>query len=996
MYNLLVENFTVDTLRFTAVSLEDVSAIIPPSGQHNFVVKRRSFHISVHNTTQEKITESQNSKSHIRIKLKRRLRNGWKLMRNAILPYTVYALQISTESLKLVIFSKRNVSSFLADMPSTLPLSSLLLPGTHNCVAFYGWPVSQCQDSDTPLATQFALGIRVIDVRLSIINGSLLSYHGLYPQKLPFRDIIQSVHKFLTSPEGSTETIVVSIKQEDVGWVQFSKLVYDEIHNGPGGKDFWFLENRIPTLGEVRGKAVLFSRFGGDGRGWEGGLNGIGIHPPSWPDSKEDGFDWWSGNTLVKVQDWYSIPSFLSIPEKAEKAAKALLSKSSTPVLSISFFSAASFPFALPQTVACGIGWPALNFGVEGVNSRVGKWILSLFGTSEIANYKESSNSLKSDIPRLRGWAGNQEKKDGIYVNMTYPNAVAVFCGSSPGTKPEFEHAAKSIGRAIATAGLGFVYGGGNKGLMGSASREAIQAGAEVLGVVPYGMVKDSKDVRASVAPNAGGAKNLVELDLEDVPENFKTLVVQTMHERKVEMSKQVKGFIGLPGGFGTFEELLEVTTWTQLGIHEKPVVIVNVLEFFNPLRDLINAAVDNGFIYPTNAGLIVFVDGPTELSEHITFDWGTHAIQALQNWKKPNNYFTAFNWDKKLPEGSPNIGQIIRTILDIHFIPRIKVVQIVFTPILNYWTMIPNATRTTLRAVRHNLFHSSCRQYAITKFGMPAMSPTMTEGGIARWKKREGESFIGGDVLLEIETDKATIDVEAQDDGVVGKIIMPDGSKNVPVGKIIALLAQEGDDISSLEVPKEEVPPPPEPEKKSSSSQLSDPTPQKTADSSTSIAEASPSEVHIKSDRPLFPSVIRLLKENHVSSIDQIKGSGIRGMITKGDVLAFLGKASGPNGSYKDNTPTPSVYKSQAVVSQQPTVPKAAPLDPAGIRRTILTAFLADSLKSRTPAPIQTSLTADSIIADYLPRIVAEEIVIPPTQVVNSTSSNNYLDGLY
>src|SRR5947199_10057380 len=87
----------------------------------------------------------------------------------------------------------------------------------------------------------------------------------------------------------------------------------------------------------------------------------------------------------------------------------------------------------------------------------------------------------------------------------------------------------------------------------------------------------------------------------------------------------------------------------------------------------------------------------------------------------------------------------------------------------------------------------------------MPAMSPTMTEGNIASWKVKEGDSFTTGDVLLEIETDKATMDVEAQDDGIMAKIFAPDGSKNVKVGTRIAVLADEGDDISSLEIPPDD-----------------------------------------------------------------------------------------------------------------------------------------------------------------------------------------------
>ncbi|KAJ8454476.1 hypothetical protein ONZ45_g19293 [Pleurotus djamor] len=122
--------------------------------------------------------------------------------------------------------------------------------------------------------------------------------------------------------------------------------------------------------------------------------------------------------------------------------------------------------------------------------------------------------------------------------------------------------------------------------------------------------------------------------------------------------------------------------------------------------------------------------------------------------------------------------------------------------------------------------FHVSARRSALSQFNMPAMSPTMTEGGIASWKKKEGEAFAAGDVLLEIETDKATIDVEAQDDGIMAKIIVQDGSKGVKVGSPIAVLAEDGDDLAGADAfasqassqassePKEDKPsPPPKPE---------------------------------------------------------------------------------------------------------------------------------------------------------------------------------------
>ncbi|KAF8531624.1 PLC-like phosphodiesterase [Gautieria morchelliformis] len=266
-------------------------------------------------------------------------------------------------------------------MPSSLLLSSLMLPGS---VAFFGWPISQCQVPTTPLAVQFSSGIRVLDIRLSVINGVLISYHGISPQKLPFLDIVEAVHTFLTTPEGKNETIIMSVKQEDRASLLFSQLVHSAVYNGSGGRNMWFLENRIPTLGEVRGKVVLFSRFGGNGEGWEGGLEGLGIHPSTWPDSKKEGFEWWLKGT--------NIPSFLELPEKASLASQILVQPNPAPlfpVLSITFLSASSFPLAPPPLVAGGFGWPSWNLGVEGVNSRVGKWVLGHLSGAET---------------RLRGW----------------------------------------------------------------------------------------------------------------------------------------------------------------------------------------------------------------------------------------------------------------------------------------------------------------------------------------------------------------------------------------------------------------------------------------------------------------------------------------------------------------------------------------------------------------------------------------------------------------
>ncbi|KAI0303502.1 PLC-like phosphodiesterase [Multifurca ochricompacta] len=234
-------------------------------------------------------------------------------------------------------------------------------------MAFYGWPVSQCQSVTSPLLVQLACGIRVLDIRLAKKKGRLVVYHGQYPQRTTFQSILRDLHIFLTSPTSARETVVVSIKQEDYD------IISPEIEASPGGTGMWFLCNRIPTLGEVRGKVILFSRFGVDGGAWEGGLEGMGIHPTNWPDSKKQGFTWTCKDALVRTQDWYNIPSFLSIPEKTKLSTEFLLPPHPSltrPVLSITYFSASSFPFATPTVVSTGFGWPRFGLGVEGVNSR--------------------------------------------------------------------------------------------------------------------------------------------------------------------------------------------------------------------------------------------------------------------------------------------------------------------------------------------------------------------------------------------------------------------------------------------------------------------------------------------------------------------------------------------------------------------------------------------------------------------------------------------------
>lgn len=181
--------------------------------------------------------------------------------------------------------------------------------------------------------------------------------------------------------------------------------------------------------------------------------------------------------------------------------------------------------------------------------------------------------------------------------------------------------------------------------------------------------------------------------------------------------------------------------------------------------------------------------------------------------------------------------------------------------------------------------------------FKMPAMSPTMTEGGIVAWKLKAGDEFASGDVLLEVETDKATIDVEALDDGIMWEILEQDGASGISVGKPIALLAEPGDDLSSLkrpdletaEAPKEE-PKKEEPKKEQPKKEEPKKEQPKKLDASASkdlVTKANP-------DKVLTPAVQFLLHSNHISDEDayaKIPASGPQGRILKGDVLAYLGR---------------------------------------------------------------------------------------------------------
>ena len=152
---------------------------------------------------------------------------------------------------------------------------------------------------------------------------------------------------------------------------------------------------------------------------------------------------------------------------------------------------------------------------------------------------------------------------------------VAVFCGSSMGREPRYADAAADFGRRLAEAGVGIVYGGASVGLMGALADAALAAGGEVIGVIPGGLF-------AAEVPHQG----LTQLQ-----------VVGSMHERKAAMASLADAFAALPGGLGTLDELFEILTWRQLGLHAKPVALVDPAGFWNPLAALLDGLTAAGFV---------------------------------------------------------------------------------------------------------------------------------------------------------------------------------------------------------------------------------------------------------------------------------------------------------------------------------------------------------------------------------------------------------------
>jgi uncharacterized protein (TIGR00730 family) len=191
---------------------------------------------------------------------------------------------------------------------------------------------------------------------------------------------------------------------------------------------------------------------------------------------------------------------------------------------------------------------------------------------------------------------------------MSILRQICVFCGASSGGSPVYEVTAYQFGQLLADQGIGLVFGGGTTGLMGAVARGVAQQGGQVTGIIPRSLV----------------VKELVDQPVGEL------LLVDTMHERKALMAERADAFVALPGGYGTLDELFEAITWGQLGIHRKPIGLLNVNNFFTPLVAWVDHALAEGFVRPQHRQLVRVADEAEALLDQLR---QYEAPPALVRW---------------------------------------------------------------------------------------------------------------------------------------------------------------------------------------------------------------------------------------------------------------------------------------------------------------------------------------------------------------------------
>lgn len=193
---------------------------------------------------------------------------------------------------------------------------------------------------------------------------------------------------------------------------------------------------------------------------------------------------------------------------------------------------------------------------------------------------------------------------------MSTVRRVCVFCGSSIGGNPAYRRVAEALGRTLAGRGLGVVYGGGRVGLMGALADAALGAGGEVIGVIPQTLM--DREI---------GHRGLTELR-----------IVGSMHERKALMAELADGFVALPGGIGTLEELFEVWSWAQLGLHRKPCGLLDADGFFRPLVGFLDQLVLSGFVQSSHRDMLHTAESP----EALLSAFAAYQAPLVAKWVNP------------------------------------------------------------------------------------------------------------------------------------------------------------------------------------------------------------------------------------------------------------------------------------------------------------------------------------------------------------------------
>ncbi len=190
---------------------------------------------------------------------------------------------------------------------------------------------------------------------------------------------------------------------------------------------------------------------------------------------------------------------------------------------------------------------------------------------------------------------------------MARISSLCVFCGSSDGARSAYREAAAELARCLKARDITLVYGGGSVGLMGEISRTLMASGGRVIGVIPQALLDREK-----------GNPSITRLE-----------VVSTMHQRKARMAELSDAFVALPGGYGTLEEFCEVLTWSQLGMHAKPVALLNVANYFDPLLALFDHALTEGFLREDNRRLVLVEETPQSLLD--TLEHLPHRARAAR-----------------------------------------------------------------------------------------------------------------------------------------------------------------------------------------------------------------------------------------------------------------------------------------------------------------------------------------------------------------------------